>query len=123
MFEWDARKAAVNHAKHGVSFEEAGTVFADPNALDGPDLSHSEREPRFLRLGRAATGRVLDNNVTLRPIAECSTARHAVERHGYGTAVQDVARDHDSPGSRLSRRPSHAAACMMHSPSSRAAAA
>jgi uncharacterized DUF497 family protein len=42
MFEWDARKAAVNRTKHGVSFEEAATVFGDPDALDGPDLRHSE---------------------------------------------------------------------------------
>ena len=46
-------------AKHGVSFEEAGTVFGDPDALDDPDPRHSEEESRFLRLGRAATGRVL----------------------------------------------------------------
>ena len=45
--------------KHGVSFEEAATVFADPDALDGPDVKHSEREARFLRLGRSLTGRVL----------------------------------------------------------------
>jgi uncharacterized protein len=66
MFEWDTRKAAVNRAKHGVSFEEAGTVFGDPDALDGPDLSHSERESRFLRLGRAVTGRVLIVAYTVR---------------------------------------------------------
>ena len=66
MFEWDTRKAAVNRAKHGVSFEEAGTVFADPNALDGPGLRHSEKESRFLRLGRAATGRVLVVAYTVR---------------------------------------------------------
>jgi uncharacterized protein len=66
MFEWDTRKAAVNRAKHGVSFEEAGTVFGDPDALDGPDLSHSERESRFLRLGRAVTGRVLMVAYTVR---------------------------------------------------------
>ena len=59
MFEWDAPKAAVNRTKHGVPFEEAATVFSDPDALDGPDLRHSEEESRFLRLGRAATGRVL----------------------------------------------------------------
>ena len=51
MFEWDARKAAANLRKHGVSFDEATTVFADPEALDGPDLDHSEHEARFLRLG------------------------------------------------------------------------
>ena len=53
MFEWDTGKAAVNRAKHGVSFEEAATVFGDPRALDGPDLRHSEKKRRVLRLGRA----------------------------------------------------------------------
>jgi uncharacterized DUF497 family protein len=59
VVEWDTRKAAVNRTKHGVSFEEAATVFGAPQALDGPDLRHSEKERRPLRLGRAATGRAL----------------------------------------------------------------
>jgi hypothetical protein len=66
MFEWDARKAVVNRIKHEVSFEEAATVFGDPEALDGPDLRHSGEESRFLRLGRAATGRVLIVAYTVR---------------------------------------------------------
>jgi uncharacterized DUF497 family protein len=66
VFEWDSRKAAGNHAKHGVAFDEAATVFADPEALDGPDLSHSKTESRFLRLGRAVTGRVLMVAYTVR---------------------------------------------------------
>jgi hypothetical protein len=66
MFEWDVRKAAFNRTKHGVSFEEAATVFGDPDALDGPDLRHSEDESRFLRLGRALTGRVLMAAYTVR---------------------------------------------------------
>lgn len=66
MFEWDTRKAAVNRTKHGVSFEEAATVFGDPQALDGPDLIHSEKERRSLRLGRSAAGRVLIVAYTLR---------------------------------------------------------
>jgi uncharacterized DUF497 family protein len=41
-------------------------VFGDPEALDGPDLRHSEKESRFLRLGRAATGRVLIVAYTVR---------------------------------------------------------
>ena len=53
MFEWDPRKAQANAAKHGVSFEDAVTVFLDPKALDGPDLQHSSVESRFLRLGRS----------------------------------------------------------------------
>ena len=59
MFEWDPRKARANADKHGVTFDDAVTVFVDPNALDGPDLVHSAVETRYLRLGRAADGRVL----------------------------------------------------------------
>lgn len=66
MFEWDAPKAATNRRKHGVSFDEAATVFGDPEALDGPDLGHSEKESRSLRLGRAITGRVLIVAYTVR---------------------------------------------------------
>ena len=46
MFSWDARKARANLKKHGVSFEEAATVFADPNGLDYDDIEHSESELR-----------------------------------------------------------------------------
>ena len=66
MFDWDSRKAKSNRLKHGVSFEEAETLFGDPDALDGPDLRHSDEESRFLRLGRAATGRVLIVAYTVR---------------------------------------------------------
>ena len=50
-FEWDPKKAAANLRKHGVSFEDAQTVFADENAklIDDPD--HSEEEDRFVLLG------------------------------------------------------------------------
>ena len=56
----------VNRTKHGIPFEEAATVLGDPDALDGPDPRHSEEESRFLRLGRAATGRVLIVAYTVR---------------------------------------------------------
>ena len=49
-----------------MSFDEAATVFGDADALDGPDLGHSETELRFLRLGRAVTGRVLMVAYTVR---------------------------------------------------------
>ncbi len=66
MFEWNPRKAKANAAKHGVSFDDAVTVFLDGHALDGPDLAHSTTESRYLRLGRAADGRVLMVAYTLR---------------------------------------------------------
>lgn len=58
-FEWDPRKAAVNLRKHGVSFEEAVTVFADERArlMDDPD--HSAEEERFLLLGLSGGLRLL----------------------------------------------------------------
>ena len=45
--------------KHGVPFEEAATVFADPEALDWHDFEHSHSEHRSVRLGFSASGRIL----------------------------------------------------------------
>ena len=59
MFSWDARKALSNLKKHGVSFEEAATVFGDPEALDWDDPEHSHSEIRSKRLGASVTGRIL----------------------------------------------------------------
>ena len=50
-FEWDPRKASANAKKHGVTFEEASTVFSDENGLFMADPEHSESEDRFLLLG------------------------------------------------------------------------
>jgi uncharacterized DUF497 family protein len=58
-FEWDPRKAAANFRKHGVSFEDAESVFADERArlIDDPD--HSADEERFLLLGLSSSLRIL----------------------------------------------------------------
>ena len=66
MFSWDARKALRNYEKHGVPFEEASTVFADPDALDWEDLEHADTERRWKRLGMSRQGRVLLVVYTLR---------------------------------------------------------
>jgi uncharacterized protein len=58
-FEWDPRKAAENLRKHGVSFEEASTVFADPLAMLRVDPDHSIGEHRFLLLGMSTGGTLL----------------------------------------------------------------
>jgi hypothetical protein len=50
-FEWDEAKASKNLKKHGVSFSEASTVFADPLSRTIPDPSHSEEEGRFVIVG------------------------------------------------------------------------
>lgn len=50
-FEWGEDKAAANLAKHGVSFEEAATVFGDPLAITFADPDHSQGEARLLTFG------------------------------------------------------------------------
>ena len=58
-FEWDENKATRNLVKHGVSFEEAATVFGDPlsDTVDDPD--HSAEERRFIIIGISEKGRML----------------------------------------------------------------
>jgi uncharacterized DUF497 family protein len=58
-FSWDDRKARVNSKKHGVTFREAATVFADPLARIYDDPDHSDDEQRFLLVGHSFAGRVL----------------------------------------------------------------
>jgi uncharacterized DUF497 family protein len=58
-FTWDVAKAAANVQKHGVSFEEAATVFADENARMKHDPDHSQDEDRFILLGLSTKLRML----------------------------------------------------------------
>ena len=56
---WDERKNTINKRKHGISFEEGQTVFADEHALLIHDPDHSDQEDRFLLLGMSAVARLL----------------------------------------------------------------
>jgi uncharacterized DUF497 family protein len=58
-FEWDDIKAKQNLKKHGVSFEEASTIFGDPLARTIHDPLHSEEEDRFVNLGESQRRRLL----------------------------------------------------------------
>ncbi len=58
-FEWDPAKAAANTKKHGVSFEEAQSVFYDEFAVQFFDDDHSGDEERFLLLGMSTGARLL----------------------------------------------------------------
>ena len=58
-FEWTPRKSAANRRKHGVSFEEASSVFTDEYALLIDDPEHSEEEDRFILLGLSSSLRML----------------------------------------------------------------
>jgi uncharacterized DUF497 family protein len=58
-FEWDDAKATSNLRKHGVSFEDAVTVFDDPTAVTQDDPDHPGDERRFVPIGSSKTGRLL----------------------------------------------------------------
>jgi len=73
-FEWDNNKAASNFVKHGVSFEEAVTVFGDPLSDTLPDPDHSSGEHRFIIIGSSESGKILvvahtDDEETVRIIS------------------------------------------------------
>ena len=82
-FEWDAEKAASNLAKHGVTFEEATTVFLDPDFLLTADAHSPER---FLALGFSSSARLLlvvhvERSERVRIISARATTRN--EADGY----------------------------------------
>jgi hypothetical protein len=85
-FEWDIRKAESNLAKHGVSFEEAATVFGDPLSVTIADPDHSEGEDRFVTIGVSFQARTLvvvhaDRSDTIRIISARPATRG--ERNDY----------------------------------------
>jgi uncharacterized DUF497 family protein len=88
LFAWDPVKASTNIADHGVTFDEASTVFADPFALLMTDPDHSEDEDRFLLLGMSTQQRLLVVAFTDRlPRTRLISARRAtrMERRRYET--------------------------------------
>lgn len=58
-FSWNPKKAASNLNKHGISFEEAATVFGDPLSDTFPDPDHSLEEYRFVIIGSSESGKIL----------------------------------------------------------------
>ena len=80
-FEWDRRKAKYNLRKHGVSFEEASTVFDDVLADVYEDPDHSIHEKRFLMIGTSARGHLLNISFANRePRIRIISARRLTER-------------------------------------------
>ena len=88
-FEWDPAKAAANLLQHGVSFEEAATVFQDPLAKIHDDPDHSATERRDVIVGHSLEGRLLlvsftDRGDRIRVISARSLTRR--ERRDYEEA-------------------------------------
>ncbi len=91
-FAWDTRKAKTNEAKHGVSFEEAASVFGDPLALTIADPDHSDEEDRFVLVGLSALKRLLvvvhvERGDTIRIIGARPATRR--EREAYEEAEEE----------------------------------
>jgi len=94
-FEWDPAKAATNLRKHGVGFDEAATVFLDPNALSRFDDGHSEDEDRWVTLGVSSGARLIvvchvfrevDNDTaTVRIISSRKATKAETEQFGRQT--------------------------------------
>jgi uncharacterized DUF497 family protein len=59
IFEWDSSKAKTNLKKHKVSFDEAKTIFNDPNLVTYSDEFHSDQEDRFISIGYSTRNRIL----------------------------------------------------------------
>ena len=59
IYEWDPKKAKANLRQHGVSFDQAASVFLDPLAATFPDPDHSGEEFREITIGRSASQRVV----------------------------------------------------------------
>ena len=72
-FEWDPAKAASNARKHGATFENAATVFADQLMRSVPDEEHGDMEQRWITLGRAQDGRLLVVVHTYRELGDNGT--------------------------------------------------
>ena len=58
-FEWDPAKAASNRSKHGISFEQAATIFRDPQQISVADDEHSDDEERWATIGFDSQGTLL----------------------------------------------------------------
>ena len=88
-FEWDDDKAESNRDKHGVSFDEAKSVFYDGLSLTGYDPRHSIDEDRFLTMGLSNLGRILvvshtDRNGAVRIISARVAGRSEKKRYENG---------------------------------------
>jgi uncharacterized DUF497 family protein len=80
-FEWDAVKSDSNDRKHGVTFTEAMTVFADPLSVTGYDSRHADDEDRFLTMGTTVGGRLVVVSHTDRgDLVRIISAREATRR-------------------------------------------
>ena len=90
-FDWDNNKNQKNQKKHGISFEEASTVFFDEGAILFDDPDHSEEEDRFLLLGISEAANICmvchcyrESDTVIRIISARKATRKEEERYARG---------------------------------------
>ena len=88
LFEWNAKKAALSQAKHGISFQEASTVFGDRLSITVDEPQTASGEFRFVTIGTSSAGRLLvvchtERNGRIRIISGRKATR--IERRQYET--------------------------------------
>ncbi len=91
-FEWDSNKARLNRRKHGVTFEQAATVFQDARAVSVFDDAHSGKEDRWITIGLSAVGGLLvvhhtfeesdGNAVRIRVFSSRKATRNEADQYG-----------------------------------------
>jgi uncharacterized protein len=85
-FEWDKRKAETNQRKHGISFDEAQSVFSDDLSIIVSDPDHSNEEDRAIIIGRSRKGHTLvvcyvERNDAIRLISARRATRSEMEKY------------------------------------------
>ncbi len=88
QFEWDPKKAKSNVKKHGVSFEEAVTVFYDPLSATLDDPDHSGDELRFVTIGFSSGNRCSLSHI-LTEGKSCGSSAHDLRPHTRGIDMKD----------------------------------
>jgi len=89
QFEWDSKKAQSNKRKHGITFEEASTIFGDPLSITIHDPAHSIGEDRFITIGTSVNDKLIvvvhtDRNDIIRIINARKATRNETRQYEQG---------------------------------------
>lgn len=88
-FEWDSKKALSNKRRHGITFEEASTIFGDSLSITVHDPAHSIGEDRFITIGTSVNNKLIvvvhtDRNDIIRIISARKATRNETRQYGQG---------------------------------------
>ena len=89
QFEWDSKKAQSNKRKHGITFEEASTIFGDPLSITIDDSAHSIGEDRFVTIGTSVNDKLIvvahtERNDIIRIISARKATRNEKRQYEQG---------------------------------------